>query len=106
AIAIFALFGIIYSIATTILAGEVRLSRILGATQGLLLSGGFLVSPLVPRPIIYFIVRQFSAGNDPAMRAQIAAVNEADGMRTCSIASLVWAVGIALLGVLSIVLAV
>ena len=105
-IAMFALFGISYSIATTILAGEVRLALILGATQAFLISGAFLASALIRRPIIYFIVRQFSAGNDPAMRAQIAAVNEADGMRTCTIASLVWAVGIALLGALSIVLAV
>ena len=105
-IAIFALFGITYSIAATILAGEVRLALILGATQAFLISGAFFVSVLIRRPIIYFIVRQFAAGNDPAMRAQIAAVNEADGWRTCTIASLVWAVGIALLGVSSIILAV
>lgn len=105
-IAMFALFGITYSIAATILAGEVRLALILGATQAFLISGAFFVSALLRRPIIYFIVRQFAAGNDPAMRARMAAVNEADGQRTCTIASLVWAVGIALLGVSSIVLAV
>src|SRR6185295_11820493 len=39
AIAIFALFGIVYSVATTLLAGEVRLALILGATQGFLIAG-------------------------------------------------------------------
>lgn len=106
AIAAFALFGIFYSIGSTLLAGEVRLALILGSTQAFLIAGLFLVSALIGRPVIFFVSRQFATGNDPAGRERFAAVDKADGGRTFFIATMVWAVGIALLGAVSIVLAI
>jgi hypothetical protein len=105
-IAIFALFGIVYSVTTSLLAGEVRRALILGATQGFLIAAVFFVSALARRPIIFFIARQFAAGNDPARRQNFAAVNEADGGRTMFIATMVWAAGILFLGATGLALAV
>ena len=105
AIAIFALFGIIYSVATMLLAGEVRLALVLGSTQGFLISGVFFVSALIRRPILFFMVRQFVAGNDLARRMRFLAVDKADGGRTFFIATMVWSVGIALLGAIALGLA-
>jgi hypothetical protein len=105
AIAIFALFGIVYSVATMLLAGEVRLALILGSTQGFLISAVFLVSALISRPILFFMVRQFVAGNDLARRARFAAVDKADGGRTFFIATMVWSFGIAMLGAIALGLA-
>lgn len=105
AIAIFALFGIVYSVATMLLAGEVRLALILGSTQGFLIAGVFFVSALIRRPILFFMVRQFVAGNDLERRARFAAVDEADGGRTFFTATMVWAVGIAALGAMALGLA-
>jgi hypothetical protein len=105
AIAIFALFGLVYSLITMLLAGEVRLALILGSTQGFLIAGVFFVSALVRRPILFFMARQFVAGNDHARRAQFASVDAADGGRTFFIATMVWAVGIAALGATALGLA-
>ncbi len=105
AIAIFALFGIVYSVATMLLAGEVRLALILGSTQGFLIAGVFFVSALIRRPILFFMVRQFVAGNDLERRARFAAVDEADGGRTFFTATMVWAVGIMVLGATALGLA-
>lgn len=105
AIAIFALFGIVYSVATMLLAGEVRLALILGSTQGFLIAGVFFVSALVRRPILFFIVRQFVAGNDLERRALFAVVDKTDGGRTFFLATIVWAIGIALLGAIALGLA-
>lgn len=105
AIAIFALFGIVYSVATMLLAGEVRLALVLGSTQGFLISAVFFVSALIGRPILFFMVRQFVAGNDRARRTQFAAVDKADGGRTFFVATMVWSVGIALLGAIALGLA-
>ena len=104
-IAILSLFGIVYSVATTVLAGEVRLAMILGSTQGFLIAALFFVSALVGRPIFYFMVRQFVAGNDPARRQRFADVDQADGGRTFYVATMVWAAGIALLGAIALALA-
>jgi hypothetical protein len=105
AIACFALFGIVYSVVSTLLAGEVRLAMIFGSTQAFLIAGLFLVSALVGKPIIFFIVRQFAAGNDLQRRSQFTAVNAADNGRTCFIATIVWSVAIAGLGVVALTLA-
>lgn len=105
AIAIFALFGIVYSLITMLLAGEVRLALILGSTQGFLIAGFFFVSALVRRPVLFFMVRQFVAGNDVERRARFAAVDKADGGQTFFIATIVWAVGIAALGAVALGLA-
>src|SRR4051812_2720593 len=43
-ISIFALFGIAYSVATTVLAGQIRLAMILGSTQGFVIAAAFCVS--------------------------------------------------------------
>lgn len=102
AIAIFALFGIVYSVATMFLAGEVRLALILGSTQGFLIAGVFFVSALIRRPIMFFMVRQFVAGNNVERRERFAAVDRADSGRTFFIATLVWSAGIALLGVIAL----
>ena len=105
AIAAFALFGLAYSIAATFLAGEVHRALIFGATQGFLIAAFFFLSALAGRPVIFFIVRQFVAGNDVAERARFAAVNEADGGRTFFTATMVWAAGTALLSTASLALA-
>ena len=105
AIAIFALFGIVYSLVTMLLAGEVRLALILGSTQGFLIAGVFFISALVRRPVLYFMVRQFVAGNDLERRARFAGVDKADGGKTFFIATMVWAVGIAMLGAIALGLA-
>ena len=105
AIAIFALFGIVYSLVTMLLAGEVRLALILGSTQGFLIAGVFFISALVRRPVLYFMVRQFVAGNDLERRARFAVVDKADGGKTFFIATMVWAVGIAMLGAIALGLA-
>jgi len=105
AIAIFAIFGIVYSLATTLLAGEVRLALILGSTQGFVIAVVFLVSAVVRRPVMFFMVRQFVAGNDLEHRARFAAVDEADDGRTFFIATMVWAIAIALLSALALGLA-
>jgi hypothetical protein len=91
AIAIFALFGIAYSLATTLLAGEVHLALILGATQGFIIAAVFLVSALIKRPILFFISRQFMAGNDPIARARFAAIHELDRGRTYYLVTMLWA---------------
>jgi hypothetical protein len=106
AIALFALFGIFYSIATMLLAGEVRLALILGATQAFLIAGFLCVSAVIGRPVVYFIVRQFAVGNDAVRRIRFAAVNVEDGGRTFYIATMVWAAGMAVLGGLSLMFAV
>jgi hypothetical protein len=105
-IALIALFGIAYSVVTALLAGQVRSAMILGATQAFSIAAGFLVSALIGRPVIFFIARQFAAGNSKERRAQFEAVNAADGVRTFFIATMVWVVGIAGLGVASMTLAV
>ena len=104
-IAIFALFGIVYSLATMFLAGEVRLALILGSTQGFLISVVFFASALMGRPILFFMVRQFVAGNNFESRARFVAVDKADGGRTFFIATMVWSAGIALLGLIALGLA-
>jgi hypothetical protein len=105
AIACFALFGIAYSVVSTLLAGEIRLAMIVASTQAFLIAAFFTVSALIGKPIIFFIVRQFAAGNDAQRRAQFTAVNVADKGRTCVVATIVWAVAIAGLGLVSITLA-
>ena len=102
AIAIFALFGIVYSVATLFLAGEVRLALVLGSTQGFLIAGVFLASALMRRPIMFFMVRQFVAGNSVERRSRFAAVDKADGGRTFFVATMVWSAGIALLGLIAL----
>jgi len=98
AISIFAIFGIAYSIATTLLAGEVHLALIVGSTQGFVIAVVFLVSALIGRPVFFYMARQFVAGNDAAARTRFAAVHVADGGRTFYIATMAWAVAIALQG--------
>jgi hypothetical protein len=105
AIACFALFGIAYSVVSTLLAGEIRLAMIVASTQAFLIAGFFCISALVGKPIIFFIVRQLAAGNDVQRRAQFTAVNAADNGQTCFIATMVWAAGIAGLGVVALTLA-
>jgi hypothetical protein len=79
---------------------------ILGSTQAFVIAGVFFGSAVMGRPVIFFIVRQFVAGNDPADRTRFAAVNAADGGRACFIATMVWAVALAILGGISLALAV
>ena len=105
AIAIFALFGIAYSLTTTVLAGEVHLALIIGATQGFVIATVFLVSALIKRPVLFFIARQFNAGNDPEERARFAAIDELDGGRTFTTATMYWAGATALLTLVSFGLA-
>jgi len=105
AIAVIAIFGICYSIVSALFAGELRLAMIFSATQGFVIAAAFLVSALIKRPIIYFITRQFAAGNDPVRRAFFSRANEADGGRTFFIATIVWAAGIAFLGCAGLALA-
>lgn len=105
AIAIFAIFGIAYSIATTLLAGEVHLALIVGSTQGFIIAAVFFVSALIGRPVFFYMARQFVAGNDATARERFHAVHEADGKRTFFIATMVWAAAVALLGLLSLFLA-
>lgn len=105
AIACFALFGIFYSVISTLLAGEIRLAMIVASTQAFVIAGFFAISALIKKPIIFFIVRQFAAGNDVERRAQFTAVNVFDNWRTCTVASLVWAAGILGLGVVGVTLA-
>lgn len=88
AVAIFVLFGIAYSLVTTLLAGEVHLALILGATQGFFIAAGYLVSALIRRPLLFFIARQFVAGNNLEGRARFTAVNELDGGRTFFLATI------------------
>lgn len=104
-IAIFALFGIVYSVATMFLAGEVRLALILGSTQGFPISGVFFASVLIGRPILFYMVRQFVAGNDRSRREFFATVDKADGGRTFFVATMVWSFGIAMLGAIALGLA-
>jgi hypothetical protein len=104
-IACFALFGIVYSVVSTLLAGEIRLAMIVASTQAFVIAGFFAVSALIKKPVMFFIVRQFAAGNDAQRRAQFTAVNVFDNWRTCIVATLVWAVGIAGLGVVGVTLA-
>lgn len=105
AIAGFALFGMVYSIATTVMAGEVHLALIVGSSQGFLIAALFLVSALVGRPLMFYMSRQFVAGNDPAARERFAVVNTADSGRTFYIATMVWAAGTLSLSAISLVLA-
>lgn len=105
AIAMFALFGLAYSLTTTLLAGEVHLALIVGATQGFVIATVFLVSALAGRPLLFFIARQFVAGNSPERRARFAAINEQDGGRTFFTATMMWAGGILLLTLVSLGLA-
>lgn len=105
AIACFALFGIAYSVISTLLAGEIRLAMIVASTQAFLIAGFFAISALIGKPIMFFIVRQFAAGNDVERRAQFTAVNAFDKGRACFIATIVWALGIAGLGVVALTLA-
>ena len=104
-IAVIALFSITYSVIATILAGEIRLAMILGATQGFVIAAIFGITALMGKPVLFFISRQFVAGNDPEARRRFAVVNEADRGRTFFIASMVWIVGILTMAVASIVLA-
>jgi hypothetical protein len=105
AIAILALFGITYTLGTMLLAGEVHRALIFGATQGFVVAGIFAFSAFIKRPVVYFIARQFRAGNDPVARARFAAVNEMDGGRTFFIATMVWVGGILFLSVASFAMA-
>jgi hypothetical protein len=105
-IACFALFGIVYSVASTLLAGQVRLALIFGSTQAFLIAGLFCASAVMGKPIIFYIVRQFVAGNDTQRRAEFAAVNAADNGRTCFFATMVWSIAIASLGGVALALAI
>jgi hypothetical protein len=96
-IAMIALFGISYSIAAIFVATNVRWALIMGSTQGFLLASVFFASAMIGRPVIFFIARQFTTGNDPERQKRFAEVNEADGGRTFFIATIVWSVGILLL---------
>lgn len=104
-IAIFALFGIAYSLVTTLLAGEVHLALIVGATQGFVIAAVLLVSALIGRPILFFVARQFVAGNDPHRRARFAAINALDRGRTFFAVTMIWAGGIVCLSITSLGLA-
>jgi len=105
AIAVIVLFGLVYSVVSTLLAGEIRRAMIWGATQGFVIGAIFLATVFFGKPILFFIVRQFAAGNDPQARARFGTVNEKDGWRTMRIATLVWTAGIFVMSILSIVLA-
>jgi|SRR5579871_254098 len=105
-IAVIALFSISYSVVATVIAGEIRLAMILGATQGFVIAAIFGISALIRRPVLFYITRQFVAGNDTAARERFNAVSHADGGRTFSIATAVWVMGIILMGIASIALAI
>lgn len=105
AIAIIALFGIFYTVVTTLVAGEVRLALILGATQSFVVAAVFFASALAGRPVLFFIVRQFVAGNDPSRRQRFAAVNAADHGRTFYIATMAWVVGLSVIAGIGLALA-
>lgn len=106
AIAGFALFGLVYSVVTTVLAGNAHLALIVGSSQGFIIAALFAVSALIGRPLFFYVARQFRAGNDPAARAQFNAVNDADNGRSFYIATMVWAAGTLLLSVIALVLAI
>jgi hypothetical protein len=94
AIAIFAIFGISWSIVSTVLAGEVRLALIWGTLQGFVIAAAFAGSALIGRPIMFYLVRQFMAGNNAVERERFAALDKADEGRTFFIATMGWGVGI------------
>jgi hypothetical protein len=94
AIAIFAIFGLSWSIVSTLLAGEVHLALIWGTLQGFVIAAAFVGSALIGRPIMFYLVRQFMAGSDPVQREHFAALDKADGGRTFFIATMGWGVGI------------
>src|SRR5690242_16162043 len=102
AIAGFALFGLVYSITTTVLAGEVHLALIIGSSQGFVIAAMFFISAIIGRPVMFYIGRQFVAGSDPAAQAQFAAVHTAEGGRTFFITTMVWAAVTLLLSVISL----
>lgn len=106
AIAIIALFGIFYSVVSTLVAGELRLAMIIGATQGFVVAAVFLASALIDRPVLFFIARQFVAGNDPARRQRFAAVNAADGGRTFYVATMAWVAGLSAIAGVGLALAI
>jgi len=94
AIAIFAIFGISWSIVSTLLAGEVRLALIWATLQGFVIAAAFAGSALIGRPIMFYLVRQFMAGSDPVQLERFAAIDKADGGRTFFIATMAWGLGI------------
>jgi hypothetical protein len=64
-----------------------------------------LVSALIRKPLFYYVARQFVMANDPARIDGFDAANAADGRRTFSIVTLVWAIGVYLLCALNVTLA-
>jgi hypothetical protein len=105
AIAVIALFGIAWSVSSVLFAGEIRLAMIYGATQGYVIAAVFFGSMLIGKPVLFFIFRQFAAGNDLDARVRFGVVNEKDGWRTIRIATVVWTVGILVLTTISLTLA-
>ena len=70
-----------------------------------MVAGAFLASALIDRPVLFFITRQFVAGNDPVRRQRFAAVNAADGGRTFYIATMAWVTGLSVIAGIGLALA-
>jgi len=104
-IAVLALFEISYNIATALAASNVHWAIILRSVEGYVVASIFLALTLAGFPPIFYIARQFAAGNDPARRQMFAAANAADTGQTFRIASLVWVVGISFQTSLNLTLA-
>jgi hypothetical protein len=104
-IAVIALIGLSYAVITALLAGEIRFAMIMSSMQNFVIAALFLGSVLIGRPMIFYISRQFAAGNDPVFRQMFTAANAHDGGRACRNATLVWVVALIGMGITAYVLA-
>ena len=103
-VSILALFQILLSLVTTVLAPNVHWALIWGASQDGFIAFIFLLSMFMGVPIIRYLARQFTTANDPKRVAVFEAVVKREGGRVFRIATGVWVVVLAMLCALKLAL--
>jgi hypothetical protein len=104
-IALIALLAISVNISAIFLTPSPKWALVARSLNGVFTATLFLVSTLIGKPLFYYVARQFVMANDPASIDGFDAANAADGKRTFSIVTLVWAIGVYSLCALNVTLA-
>lgn len=105
AIAIIAICETVATITVTLLAKNVGWALIARALQGAVVGLVFAGTALIGRPVMYYIARQFTVGTNPERAEGFERAHTLDKGRTFFVATMVWAVGLIVVSLVSAALA-
>ena len=104
-IAAIALFEIVLNIIEIYVTPTIRMALVARSLNSFLTASTLLVSALIRRPVVYYVVRQFVTANDPARLQPFEARNLEDGGKTFLIATYAWACAVYVLSAVNAVMA-